>query len=521
MFRLRYSLVSATVVLCCATAFADLQNVKVGGSLRIARNAYSVESGVPLNGNVGSILGWDRGNNTYFTEQRTRLNVEADFTDHVRAFIEFDSYDIYGEDFRSDYITGVDGRAASGNDVELYQSFIELDEILDIPLSVRIGRQEIMLGSEWLVGNNDTASFFQGLSFDGVRVSYTEDTWWVTAFATKLAENSPIEEDGDVDFYGLYGGYTGLEDIVIEAYYLFLRDARGSRLGFPFDTPNVGLFGYANDTLEDFFGVDQYSDTSQIHTLGARVAGSYGQFDFEGEFAWQRAEAANTVKLFFSPDPATSIGTPYGEDDAEYRRLAANVEAGYTFDTRFQPRLFAGWAWFEGEDRREESFGDWLHTFYPFHETDASLSFNRLFSDWEYSNFIDFSDLSNAMIFRVGIEGDPWEKVHLKLEGGYYLADAPTTTNGVFGIPFWGVESDDELGWEASLTVDYDLTEDLKFRAGYAHFFAADGIDNNSIVLPIFFKVGGNFVRGNGLIRAGGIDNEDADYWWAETSIKF
>ena len=45
------------------------------------------------------------------------------------AFIEIDSYDIWGEDFRSNYVTGVDARAASGDDVEMYQAYIEAEEM--------------------------------------------------------------------------------------------------------------------------------------------------------------------------------------------------------------------------------------------------------------------------------------------------------------------------------------------------------------------------------------------------------
>ena len=70
-------------------AFAELQNVEVGGKLRIRGNMFSLED-----------------NDASFVEQRTMLNVKADFTNEVSAFIELDSYDIWGEDFRSNYLTG-------------------------------------------------------------------------------------------------------------------------------------------------------------------------------------------------------------------------------------------------------------------------------------------------------------------------------------------------------------------------------------------------------------------------------
>ena len=140
-----------------ATAFAELQNVEVGGSLRIRGNMYDMDDDP---GTVRtSPYHWPfhaRVPRTYvdtsFIEQRTRLNVKADFTDDVSAFIEVDSYDAWGEDFRSNYVTGVDGRAASGDDVEMYQAYIEARDMWGTPLMMRAGRQELSLGSEWLVG---------------------------------------------------------------------------------------------------------------------------------------------------------------------------------------------------------------------------------------------------------------------------------------------------------------------------------------------------------------------------------
>ena len=92
---------------CCVTATAELQNVELGGSLRIRGNYYDLDS---------------RGDYS-FIEQRTRLNVKADFTQDVSAFIEFDNYNFWGEDFRSVYLTGSDYRSGL-NTVNLYQSYI-------------------------------------------------------------------------------------------------------------------------------------------------------------------------------------------------------------------------------------------------------------------------------------------------------------------------------------------------------------------------------------------------------------
>jgi hypothetical protein len=539
--------ITMTVVLAALTvafavpAFADLQNVKVGGSLRI-RGSYYTPAAVP-------VFGEEDGNKLAFVEQRTRLNVTADFTNDVTAFIELDSWDVWGEDFRSDYITGVDGRAGTGNDVEVYQGYIETRETFGYPITARIGRQEIMLGSEWLVGNNDTSSFYQGLSFDGITLKYGEETWSIMALWAKLAENSPIEEDGDVDMYGVYASLGSVEDWTFDAYWLYIRDGRGSRLGFPFDTPNVGLFpdltgatrnsGRLGDVIEDIFSVDQYEDTSNIHTVGLRGAGSIWGLSVEAEVAYQWGDATNAANFQFRTDGTQRLtgptflpiigafpvfGGPYAEDDAEYDAIGANLQIGYTFDTSYQPNIWVGAAYFEGEDNREEGFGDYLRSLFPFYEREASISFNRLFSDWEYSEFLDSTELSNSIIFRAGGGIKPTEATKISLAVSYFMAAEETYTNGIWGVPFFSYEHDDTMGLEAAIYFDYAYSEDLNFQIGYAHFFADDGTeDGNFINGNGLFLTGGSFGRGIGAalrsIPEGG--DEDADYLYAETSIKF
>lgn len=535
---------AALTVAIGAPAFADLQNVKVGGSLRIRGSWYSSEA-------TGTVaLFEESGNSLGFVEQRTRLNVTADFTNDVTAFIELDSYDIWGEDFRSDYITGVDGRAVSNDDVEIYQAYIEMRESFGLPVTVRIGRQEILLGNEWLVGNNDTASFFRGLSFDGITARYDAETWNATAFWTKVFENSPVEEDGDIDFYGVYLSYIGIEDWTFDGYWLYLRDGRGKGVGLPFpnDTSNAGLFpslggarvsGRIGDAIESVFNVDQYEDTSNIHTFGLRGSGNWGGFDFSGEVAYQTGDAANAANFQFNTDGTQRLtgpaalpiignfpvfGGPYAEDDAEYDAIGADIQIGYTFDTSYRPRVWVGAAYFEGEDNREETFSHYLRSLFPFYVRDASIGFNRLFSDAEYSEFLANTDMSNVIIFRGGASIEPSESTKLSAVVSYFMSDQETYTNGIWGVPFFSYEHDDTIGLEAGLYLTYDYSDDLSFEFGYAHFFADDGAED------------GNFIAGNGLLNVGGSfgtgffsnvrsipsgGDSDADYVYAETSIKF
>ncbi len=491
--RTKFIVLIAAVAI-ASVSWAELQNIEVGGSLRIRGNWYTKER-----------VSWDEdvGNDLKFVEQRTRLNVKADFTDEVAAMIELDSYDWWGEDFRSNYITGADARATTDDDVEVYQAYIEANEMWGYPLRMRVGRQELALGSQWLVGVNDTSSLYTGLSFDGLRLTYATDMVSVDAFWAKLAERSPVEEDPDVDLYGIYGSYLGVEDMTIDAYWLMVRDAR--RIGE--DTNR----GWIIEGIENWVDIDDY-DNTYLHTVGLRGAGTYGAVDYEAEIAYQFGEVEPYGKL--------ARWKIYGDDDADMDNLGLNAEVGYTFDTEYMPRVFLGGAFLEGEDNRTpDNFGEWLFALAcPFGRPDANLSFNRLFSNWEYSEFLDGTDLTNVWLLRGGVSAMPTESLELMLTATYMECDDPLRIPRLFRFPWNPEEVDEQLGWEVKLCGTYHYSEDLSVEAGYAHLFVDDGLTGERFLL---WRLPGNFVGANGLANRSGTDEDDPDYLYIETKIKF
>ena len=456
-----------------------------------------------------SNLGWNDTENTFDSiEQRTRVSVKADFTDEVSAFIELESYDNWGDAFRSNYLTGADASsdAFANDDVALYQAYIEAREMYGYPLMIRVGRQEWVLGSGWLVGNNSNNQFYTGLSFDGLMVNYATDQFSVIGFAATVVEGGIAEEDEDAWAYGVYASYLGLEDITIDAYWMLIRDARSVN-----DT-NTFAFG---EWIEDILGLDNYDPTT-LHTIGLRGAGTYGAFDFEAEVAYQFGDADQDG--FGVGIPGQTLPFVYGDDGAEFGEWAGNLEVGYTFDMNMTPRVFLGGAYFGGEDNRDISFVEWLN---PFDRPEASVSFNRVFSDWQYSEFLDLgSTLSNVWLARGGVSINPTESTEVQLLISYFNTleefDVPRYISiGRFRVPiapglsFWTQENDSTLGWEVGLYGTYSYSEDLSFKAGYAHFFSDDGATD------------GQFVTANGLGFSGGSSDDDADYLFLETVLKF
>ena len=90
-------LIIAVTVTAAVPAFADLQNVVVGGSVRIRADWFNYGD------NNDYEKAFNAGDNA-FVEQRTRLNVRADFTDAVSAFIEMDDYEVWGKPRNADWV---------------------------------------------------------------------------------------------------------------------------------------------------------------------------------------------------------------------------------------------------------------------------------------------------------------------------------------------------------------------------------------------------------------------------------
>jgi hypothetical protein len=501
---------------------AELQNVEVGGSIEVFAGWYSeffevnpvprypavFLPGRPIgpNGTLSIIRSDGGGNGVTFVEQRTRLHVDAGFTDDVKAFIEVDAIDDWGTDFRSNYVTGADTRGVTNDDVEVFQAYVEANDVLGAPLRLRVGRQEITLGSGWLVGSNPNANPFTGLSFDAVRLTYAADKYSLDAWWAKLLERSPLEGDGDVDFYGVYVTWTPVEDVAFDAYWMYVRDAAA------IEDQNLSLPG---EWMERRVGLDDYGVTG-LHTIGFRNAGTRAAFDWEVEVAYQFGNADAAGALFTSPFlPLGALA--YGDDHASWDSWGGHFEVGYTFEAVWQPRVYLAGYYYDGEDNRGLSFWDWLN---PFHKPDASISFNRLFSDHEIDWFLCTSALTNSWELAGGVSVTPVEKLELTFDVTYQEIVAPFDYPPYFevgpwripvlpGLSFWTEEGDDDLGWQTSLTLSYAYTEEVSFEAGWTHFFVGEGLKD------------GAFIDENGLTFLGGRGDHDADFVRSYVVIEF
>ncbi len=138
---------------------------------------------------------------------RTRLNFTLEPVKWIKGFIEGQFY------LRED---GDDYSKTS-----LYQAYIETRSPEPIPLSLKIGRQELCYGSAFFVGTDD---FFAGMVWDAakLKIAYKDDFWIDLLAARFVRLNKGTSTDGPA-LYGAYSSYRLMEDARLELYFFYHR----------------------------------------------------------------------------------------------------------------------------------------------------------------------------------------------------------------------------------------------------------------------------------------------------------
>ena len=153
-----------------------------------------------------------------FTSMRVRAALDARLEGNVRVFVQFQDVRLFGEESNtlSDY---------EGDNIDLHQGFLELTDVPSLGGALRVGRQELALGEQRLVGTVNWSQ--QGRSFDGVRYTTPpKDGLKVDLFAMKLREETSGTQDWDSSFLGAYGAFPIGEGSSLDVYGLLVTDSR-------------------------------------------------------------------------------------------------------------------------------------------------------------------------------------------------------------------------------------------------------------------------------------------------------
>lgn len=310
--------------------------------------------------------------------------------------------------------------------IDVHQLFADLTWTMreNRRLTLRAGRQEMLYGSERLIGVREGPN--NRRSFDAVRVLYRADTLSADAFFS-----SPVEVDRGafdnqhIDDLWFWGGYATVPFPVVP----------GLNLDFYY-------FGVENPRASYAQGIGR----EERHTAGTRFFGNLGRWDFNHEAIYQFG------RFGFGDISAWSVATDHG----------------YTFqEVCGKPRLGLKAAIATGDRNTDNPDLQTLNPLFPRgnYFTEAALLGPQ-----------NFFDLHPCFRFQ------PAEDWSLDLGADFYWRES--LDDGVYsagGTVIYGGDPtlDRFVGTDVSVVVAWQATRHINLSAAYTHFFAGKFIRQN------------------------------------------
>ncbi|MEM9445282.1 MAG: alginate export family protein [Verrucomicrobiota bacterium] len=367
--------------------------LSLGGSVRERLNVFG-------NDRFGLLPIEDDGN---IFLQRILLHGDLYINEHFRTFVEFGSYLNFTHEIQSGPF--------DENNMDLAQAFADLSLA---NYRLRVGRQHISLGSARLVSLRNGPNVRQ--NFDGIRVDSEIFGGDITLLATYETEIKKYAFDDDADYdSSLWGVYTTWDYGLTKADFYYLGTYRGNR---------VYTQGSANETR---------------HSLGSRLFGKQGAWDWNYEFIYQLGDFGN----------------------ADISAWTVATINGYTFERLpWSPRVELSMNIASGDDDPNDNE---LNTFNP------------LFPKLPY--FEEASVLVPQNFFNVdpAVTLHPLKSLSVKLDWNLFwrLEDEEAVySRGLRPLPGTANQSGNFVAHVPSIYIKYQLNRYLAFDLTYSHFFA-------------------------------------------------
>lgn len=364
-----------------------------------------------------------------WVDARARLGLKFELTEETEVFIQAQSRYLWGG--QSGLNDAVGGTPAAGIDdhdsLDLYQAYVKFQpEIFGVETTLTIGRMELPLGSEMLLGNATTGA---GLSHDAVRLDMSLiENLSTSLIVAKLVENSAWFQENsnalttnpaarnDTHFYALWNTYDINDDMLVDFYVLYLSE---------------------DDEADQASTFTLFDADAKIWTFGARYKVKefmvYGQkFDASAELAVQLG----------------SVNIAGAGDDLDIQdSFATELELGWMPDLPWSPRLAFGMAWASGDD--EATDGNFNHFMPLFQETVGRLG------------NADVVTLQNLRCWYFDLACNPMDKEEWKVGTTYLRFEAFEELDGMGagGIGNAGNVTANNIGDEIDLYTAYKVNE--------------------------------------------------------------
>jgi len=274
--------------------FAQAVDFKFSGEIR-------PRTELATNGIVGSKV----GEHITFTTMRTRLGIKAIVNNNVSGFIQLQDLRTFGGEIPSSAPPSVGQSATSvdSNGLAIYQVYIDLDNVLDSGIDLKVGRQEFSFDEVRLFGNFNWGQ--QGQSEDAIRadidLGQIADGLNMTTFYGKT-----VALKTHPTISGTLFGHTAFESSFAGSRLTYKLGSKGDRI-----TPYFYYFLNPTRTGK-LVGTNNIQTTPNI-AKNIEYAGGYFlkhfgsfRFRFDGAYEFGNVNATTNIRAYML---TTSLGT--------------------------------------------------------------------------------------------------------------------------------------------------------------------------------------------------------------------
>jgi Alginate export len=404
-----------------------------------------------------------RDNNNNYTLARVMPRVG--YTDKwYQAFVEGRSSSAFDDERNNTPTAPGKGLLEHDSDMNLHQAFVFVGNHKEFPVSLKLGRQELVYGDQRQVGHfrwNNNAR-----TFDAAKVRYQQKWFGVDLFtgSVVLNDNHNFNKSHyDTDqFSGAYFNFPTLsKNNLVEAFVYNRNVERGSAtedyagVPLPFRNPNV----------------------QDLYTAGFRVKskpGAFGPWDYSAEVMHQFGTINNQAVAGTYVGPVAAPAAILGARERDQDAYSAILGLGYTWtESAMQPRLAFIYSYASGDkDRLNGQSGTFQNQFATTHL---------------HYGYMDLNSLQNLHDLRLAYTFKPISTVTVALEAHQHFLDTTedywynvggvARNGGGYGVPGTaGTGSSNSLGQELDLLIGWYPRIDTHVELGVSHYFRGDYI---------------------------------------------
>ncbi len=139
---------------------------------QVESNEWKIFGQLQLRGEVDARDFSNQTNPFSFASLRTRLGASKTLFNKLDFFIEFQDSRVLGQERNT---------SASIANVDLYQGYIKIHRIFDLPLNLQVGRFAMLYGTERFFGMSNWS--YTGRAFDGIRFTIDSEDFALDLFA--------------------------------------------------------------------------------------------------------------------------------------------------------------------------------------------------------------------------------------------------------------------------------------------------------------------------------------------------